>query len=74
MGGKGGQCVGLSTLPSSCADCLKIWEPQPPGALRACNGIALPYKKRESFVLDNTREEGNSYGFNVSFVYSLSPE
>jgi hypothetical protein len=34
--GKGGGCVGLTTLPPSCADCLEIWEPQPPGALRAC--------------------------------------
>jgi hypothetical protein len=38
---KGGRCVGLTTLPPSCAHCLEIWEPQPPGALRACNGIAL---------------------------------
>jgi len=38
-GGKGGQCVGLTTLPPSCADCLGIWEPQPPGTLRACPGL-----------------------------------
>jgi hypothetical protein len=38
-GGKGGQCVGLTTLPPSCADCLKIWEPQTPGTLRACQGL-----------------------------------
>jgi hypothetical protein len=25
--GKGGRCVGLTNLPASCADCLKIWEP-----------------------------------------------
>src|SRR5215468_5222175 len=37
--GKGGRCVGLTTLPPSCADCLKIWEPQPPGTLRACQGL-----------------------------------
>jgi len=37
-GGKGGRCVGL-TLPHSCADCLEIWEPQPPGTLRACRGL-----------------------------------
>jgi hypothetical protein len=36
--GKGGRCVGL-TLPPSCADCLEIWEPQPPGTLRACPGL-----------------------------------
>jgi hypothetical protein len=37
--GKDGRCVGLTTLPSSCADCLKIWEPQPPGTLKACPGL-----------------------------------
>ena len=38
-GGKGGRCVGLTTLPPSCADCLEIWEPQFPGTLRACPGL-----------------------------------
>ena len=37
--GKGGRCVGLTTLPPSCADCLEIWEPQPPGTPRACPGL-----------------------------------
>jgi len=36
LGDKGGQCIGLTTLPPSCADCLEIWDPQPPGTLRAC--------------------------------------
>ena len=27
LGGEGGQCVGLATLPPSCADSLEIWEP-----------------------------------------------
>jgi hypothetical protein len=35
----GGRCVGLTTLPLSCAVCLKIWEPQLPGTLRACEGL-----------------------------------
>jgi hypothetical protein len=35
--GKGGRCLGLTTLPPSCADCPEIWEP-----VQACNGIALP--------------------------------
>ena len=34
-----GRCVGLTTLPPSCADCLEIGEPQPPGTLRACPGL-----------------------------------
>jgi hypothetical protein len=40
LGGKGSQCVGLTTLPPSCADCLEIlgasksWNPQ------ACTGTA----------------------------------
>ena len=41
-GGKGGRCLQLTTLPLSCADCLEIWEPHPPGTLRACTGFALP--------------------------------
>ena len=35
--GKGGRCVGQSTLPHSCADCLAIWQPQPHGTLWASN-------------------------------------
>ena len=33
-GFKGGRCVELTTLPPSCADCLEILEPHPPGTLR----------------------------------------
>jgi len=36
LGVKGGRCVGLTTLPPSCVECLEIWEPQPPGTLRDC--------------------------------------
>jgi hypothetical protein len=39
LGGKGSRCVRLTTLPPSCADCIEIWEPQPPGTLRACPGL-----------------------------------
>jgi hypothetical protein len=38
--GKGSWCIGLTTLPPSCANCLKIWEPQPPGNL---SGIVFYY-------------------------------
>ena len=26
-GGKGGRCVGVTTLPPSCTECLEIWVP-----------------------------------------------
>ena len=37
--GKGGQCVYLTTLLTSCADCLEIWEPECPGTIRTCLGL-----------------------------------
>jgi hypothetical protein len=39
LGGKGGRCVGLTTLPPACSACLEIWEPHPLGTLRACPGL-----------------------------------
>jgi hypothetical protein len=39
LGGKGGRCVKLTTLPPSCADRLEIWESQPPGTIRASPGL-----------------------------------
>jgi hypothetical protein len=27
LGGTGGRCLGLTTLPLSCADSLEVWEP-----------------------------------------------
>ena len=39
LGGKGGRCLGVTTLPPSCADCLEIWETQPPGTLSACTSL-----------------------------------
>jgi len=44
-GCKGGWCIRLTALPPSCANCIEVWEPQPPGTLwvsPACNGIPLP--------------------------------
>ena len=38
---KGGRCVGLTTLPPSCADCRGIWEPQPPETLMACKRCVM---------------------------------
>jgi hypothetical protein len=39
LGSKGRRCVGLKTLPSTRTESLEIWEPQPPGTLRACPGL-----------------------------------
>ena len=46
-GVKGGRCIGLTTLPASCADCLEICEPQPPAIVRACPGL---YRDRFTFT------------------------
>ena len=50
LGGKGGQCVGLTTLPNSHADCHEFWEPQPPVPLKACTGIPLPLPASTVYV------------------------
>ena len=39
LGGKGGRCIGLTTLPPSRGDCFEIWEPQHSGTLRTCPGL-----------------------------------
>jgi hypothetical protein len=38
-GGKGGRCVGLTTLEPSRAGCLEIWEPQT--SVQACTEIKI---------------------------------
>jgi len=48
--GKGSRCVGLTTLPPSCAECHEIWELQPPGTLRASPGL---YRDNIIFTIVN---------------------
>jgi len=46
LGGKGGRCVRLTTLPPSCAVVMKSGNLnflEPSGQLKACNGTALPF-------------------------------
>ena len=45
LGDKGCRCVGLTTLPSSCADVVEIWTPQPPGAIRVCFTVGYIIQK-----------------------------
>jgi len=56
-GVKGCRCVGLTTLPPSRADCLEIWEPQPPGSNWARPGLygdcftnAIPFRREQQNV------------------------
>ena len=53
---KRGRCVGLTNL--TC--CLEIWELQPPGTLRACQGIALPLQisSRSTLMLSSHLRTG----------------
>jgi hypothetical protein len=39
--GRGGWCIGLTSLKPSCANCLEIWAPQSPVTLRPCTEIVL---------------------------------
>jgi hypothetical protein len=59
-GGKGGRCVGLSTLLLSCAYFHEIWEPQPPGTLSACPDLHL--------VLLGNKNKGPQIGGGKSFA------
>ena len=38
-GGKGGRCLRVTNLPLSYADCLEIWEFQPPGTIGSSPGM-----------------------------------
>ena len=66
-GGKGGRCVGLTTLPTSCAHCLEICEHQTPGTLRDCPGlewdcfIFLPRNPRGIWDSQNDTAEDSSH-------------
>jgi hypothetical protein len=42
-GDKEGPCLGLTTLPPSCVDCIETWDPKPPGNLRTCPGLKLDF-------------------------------
>ena len=80
-GGEGNWCALLTNLPPSCADCLKIWEPQPPGTLRVCpslykdcftfTSVYENYSEKSS-LLKCTRLEVSSF-YKVCFVIKGIP-
>ena len=41
--GKGGRCLGLTTILPWSANCLEIWEPQPPGNFWVCPSLWWDY-------------------------------
>jgi len=55
LGGKGSWCIGLTTLPPSCADCLEIlgasasWNPQ--GLSRPVMGLLFTTIDKENLAL-----------------------
>jgi hypothetical protein len=52
VGFQGGRCVGLITIPPSCADCLEILDAEPSGTLRACPGL---YRQSFTFTFYHLR-------------------
>jgi hypothetical protein len=66
LGGKGGRCLGL-TLPSLCADCHEILEPQPPGTLRACPGLYRDCVTFTFYVKENDKYLKNLH-FTVNYA------
>jgi hypothetical protein len=51
--GKSGRCAGLTTLPSSCAECQEVWECQSTETLRTCQArteIVLPLLDSKSLI------------------------
>ena len=43
--GKGGRCLGLTTLPPSYADCSKFWESLTLTIFKACPGLYMGFKQ-----------------------------
>jgi hypothetical protein len=81
LGGNGGWCVRLTTLPHSCEDCLEIWDPQSPGNLWACPGLEWqPYHLHvmivlKSGILNFLEPSGPVQGWNdnlTTFMWWLS--
>jgi hypothetical protein len=58
LGGKGGRCVRLKTLPSSSAVVMKSGNLnflEPSGPFQACNGTALPFTYGNNWALKRVK-------------------
>jgi hypothetical protein len=61
------RCSTVYIFTHSSFDCLKIWEPQPPGTLRACNGFAFPFAFYTTTTTAATGDQNNSVGIATSY-------
>jgi hypothetical protein len=68
LGSKGGRCVGLTTLPPSRADCREIWEPQPPGTLKACPDLYRDCFTMQYIVRSCTDRGCTNFGWQMHFA------
>jgi len=73
-GGKGGLSVGLTALTPSCASCLEIREPHPPGTVEACPRIALylPHENISSYTFLETVSPGSGSHLRKTGMYESS--
>jgi len=69
-----------TTLPPSCANYVDIWEPQPPGTLRACPGLYrdcfalyVPILKGQDVFLDILTFEGGTNMLSQNVINKLTP-
>jgi len=64
--------MGLTNLPPSYANWLEIWDPQPPGALRACQGADADCLVKKFVEVRNHPVSGEvSQNFSVPVGYEL---
>jgi hypothetical protein len=76
LGDKGGRCIGLIIVPSSCQNCHEILESQRPPTLRACTGVILPFsfavRIQENSEFPCIKNTGGVTSFNVLLFYNVS--
>jgi hypothetical protein len=73
--GKGGRCVGLKTLPLSCADCLKsvrVKLQEPSGLVKVCNGIALPLPQTQIQLINSFKKFKCFFNFETTDSLNLT--
>ena len=68
LDGEGGWCVGLTTLPPSYADCLEIWDPQPPGTLNACLRPVMGLLKKTNMCFSGRPSVASGCSRKASFL------